>query len=71
MSPRLGASLLWISHKATRKANIYAVGALILEIVLGARALGGYHESFQLLNHSVWMAHWEWRLLEPVDNKEG
>ncbi|KAM0892708.1 hypothetical protein ACQ4PT_025579 [Festuca glaucescens] len=57
-----------MSHKATRKTDIYALGVLILEVVTGKRALGGSNESFQLLTDWVWTAHREGRLLEAVDD---
>ncbi|VAH71283.1 unnamed protein product [Triticum turgidum subsp. durum] len=58
-----------VSHKATRKTDIYALGVLILEVVTGRRALHGYHESFRLLTDWVWTAHQEGRLLEAVDDE--
>ncbi|OEL20178.1 putative L-type lectin-domain containing receptor kinase S.5 [Dichanthelium oligosanthes] len=56
-----------VSHKATRKTDIYAFGVLILEIVTGRRALSVFQDTFQLLTDWVWRLHREGRLLEAVD----
>nr|CAB3484072.1 unnamed protein product [Digitaria exilis] len=58
-----------VSHKATRKTDIYAFGVLILEIVTGRRAISVFQDTFQLLNDWVWRLHRDGRLLEAVDKK--
>ncbi|KAJ1288149.1 hypothetical protein BS78_02G067900 [Paspalum vaginatum] len=58
-----------VSHKATRKTDIYAFGVLVLEIVTGRRALSVLQDTFQLLTDWVWRLHREGRLLEAVDRK--
>uniref|UniRef100_A0A0E0KM43 Protein kinase domain-containing protein n=1 Tax=Oryza punctata TaxID=4537 RepID=A0A0E0KM43_ORYPU len=57
-----------VSHKATRKTDVYAFGVLVLEIVTGRRALCKFQETFQLLVDWVWRLHREGRLLDAVDN---
>ncbi|CAN6270724.1 unnamed protein product [Urochloa humidicola] len=58
-----------VSHKATRKTDIYAFGILVLEIVTGRQALCVFQDTFQLLIDWVWRLHREGRLLEAVDKK--
>lgn len=56
--------------KATRLSDVYAFGAVILEIVCGQRPgtkIGG----FQLLVDWVWFLHRDGRLLEAVDERLG
>jgi len=57
-----------VSHKATRKTDVYAFGVLILEVVTGKRSLGEASTEFQLLTDWVWWLHGEGRLLEAVDD---
>ncbi|XP_062183804.1 probable L-type lectin-domain containing receptor kinase S.5 [Phragmites australis] len=56
-----------VSHKATRKTDIYAFGVLILEIVTGRRVISEFQDTFQLLTDWVWNLHRKGRLLEAVD----
>ncbi|CAL5033221.1 unnamed protein product [Urochloa decumbens] len=58
-----------VSHKATRKTDIYAFGVLVLEIVTGRQALCVFQDTFQLLVDWVWRFRREGRLLEAVDKK--
>ncbi|WVZ62282.1 hypothetical protein U9M48_012046 [Paspalum notatum var. saurae] len=58
-----------VSHKATRKTDMYAFGVLVLEIVTGRQALSVLQDTFQLLTDWVWRLHREGRLLEAVDKK--
>ncbi|XP_006653101.1 probable L-type lectin-domain containing receptor kinase S.5 [Oryza brachyantha] len=57
-----------VSHKATRKTDVYAFGVLLLEIVTGRRALCKLHGTFQLLADWVWRLHRDGALLDAVDN---
>ncbi|BAF13936.1 probable L-type lectin-domain containing receptor kinase S.5 [Oryza sativa Japonica Group] len=57
-----------VSHKATRKTDVYAFGVLLLEIVTGRRALCKFQGTFQLLVDWVWRLHREGSLLDAVDN---
>uniref|UniRef100_A0A0D9W1T3 Protein kinase domain-containing protein n=1 Tax=Leersia perrieri TaxID=77586 RepID=A0A0D9W1T3_9ORYZ len=57
-----------VSHKATRKTDVYAFGVLVLEIVTGRRAICKFQGTFQLLTDWVWRLHREGRLLDAVDN---
>uniref|UniRef100_A0A0E0DA00 Protein kinase domain-containing protein n=1 Tax=Oryza meridionalis TaxID=40149 RepID=A0A0E0DA00_9ORYZ len=57
-----------VSHKATRKTDVYAFGVLVLEIVTGRRALCKFQGTFQLLVDWVWRLHREGRLLDAVDD---
>ncbi|TKW03535.1 hypothetical protein SEVIR_7G047800v4 [Setaria viridis] len=58
-----------VSHKATRRTDVYAFGVLVLEILTGRRALCVFQDTFQLLTDWVWRLHQEGRLLEAVDKK--
>ncbi|XP_052195462.1 probable L-type lectin-domain containing receptor kinase S.5 isoform X2 [Diospyros lotus] len=56
--------------KATQQSDVYAFGAVLLEVVCGLRP-GTKTGGFQLLVDWVWCLHREGRLLEAVDERLG
>ncbi|GFP95348.1 probable L-type lectin-domain containing receptor kinase s.5 [Phtheirospermum japonicum] len=56
--------------KATQQSDVYAFGAVILEIVCGQRP-GTKIAGFQVLVDWVWLLHRDGRLLEAVDQRLG
>lgn len=56
--------------KATQLSDVYALGAVILELVCGQRP-GSNISGFQLLVDWVWFLHRDGRLLEAVDWRLG
>ncbi|KAL6993319.1 hypothetical protein U1Q18_043195 [Sarracenia purpurea var. burkii] len=56
--------------KATQQSDVYAFGAVLLEVVCGVRPgtkIGGFH----LLVDWVWCLHREGRLLDAMDRRLG
>ncbi|KAL2522135.1 putative L-type lectin-domain containing receptor kinase S.5 [Forsythia ovata] len=56
--------------KATQQSDIFAFGAVLLEVVCGLRP-GTKNASFQFLVDWVWFMHRDGRLLEAVDPRLG
>lgn len=56
--------------KATQQSDVYALGAVILEVVCGQRP-GAKIAAFQFLVDWVWLLHRDGRLLEAVDRRLG
>ncbi|KAG8373569.1 hypothetical protein BUALT_Bualt11G0038100 [Buddleja alternifolia] len=56
--------------KATQQSDVYAFGAVVLEIVCGQRP-GAKNAGFQLLVDWVWSLHRDGKLLEAVDPRLG
>ncbi|KAK4384001.1 putative L-type lectin-domain containing receptor kinase S.5 [Sesamum angolense] len=56
--------------KATQQSDVYAFGAVILEVVCGQRP-GAKIAGFQFLVDWVWLLHRDGRLLEAVDQRLG
>ncbi|GFS39435.1 hypothetical protein Acr_00g0062970 [Actinidia rufa] len=57
-------------RKATRQSDVYAFGAVLLEVVCGLRP-GTKIGRFQLLVDWVWSLHREGHLLEAVEERIG
>lgn len=55
--------------KATRESDLFAFGALLLELVCGRRPRCNELSGFHFLVDWVWMLHREGRILEAVDEK--
>ncbi|PIN12031.1 Serine/threonine protein kinase [Handroanthus impetiginosus] len=60
----------FLTRKATRKSDIYAFGAMLLEVVCGQRP-GTRIAGFQFLVDWVWLLHRDGKLLEAVDQRLG
>ncbi|XP_062196219.1 probable L-type lectin-domain containing receptor kinase S.5 [Phragmites australis] len=59
-----------VGHKATRQTDVFAFGALVLEVVTGRYALLG-NPSCPLLSDWVWQMHGRGALLGAVDQSLG
>ncbi|RZS20261.1 hypothetical protein BHM03_00052777 [Ensete ventricosum] len=59
-----------ITHKFTRESDIYAFGAVVLEVVCGRRPLCRV-AGFDLLADWVWSLHGEGRILDAMDARLG
>ncbi|PSS36609.1 Legume lectin, beta chain, Mn/Ca-binding site protein [Actinidia chinensis var. chinensis] len=60
----------FLNGKATRQSDVYAFGAVLLEVVCGLRP-GTKISGFQFLVDWVWSLHREGRLLEAVEERLG
>ncbi|KAL0381581.1 UNVERIFIED_CONTAM: putative L-type lectin-domain containing receptor kinase S.5 [Sesamum angustifolium] len=60
----------FLTGKATQLSDVYALGAVLLEIVCGQRP-GTNIAGFQFLVDWVWLLHRDGKLLEDVDPKLG
>ncbi|XP_009418938.3 probable L-type lectin-domain containing receptor kinase S.5 [Musa acuminata AAA Group] len=64
------ASECCITHKFTRESDVYAFGAVVLEVVCGRRPLCRV-AGFDLLADWVWSLHGEGRILDAMDARLG